>query len=142
MILSRHFEAEKEIEEALNIYRSLTDDNRNAFIGTMVTALNSLATLHLSLERFDEAEKNYQEVISISLERADINSLDVKVNLAAALLGYGCMIIEMESTERIYVAKEAWEEALVLFKQLAEVNPQRWNYQVEITEQLLKDFSE
>jgi tetratricopeptide (TPR) repeat protein len=110
--------AEKEYTEALEIYRTLSKQNPDAYLGYVATMLRKLGGLHDSrnykLENFAKAEKEYMEALAIYRTLSDAYLTDV----ADTLIRLGEWLHRYPLKD-IAKAEEELREALEIYKNLA-----------------------
>ncbi len=127
--------AEKEYQEALDIYKKLAKDNPDVYLGDVAMTLNNLGNLHDDLNQFDAAENEYQEALEIRRKLAKDNP-DVYMGDVAMTL-FNMALLLMKNEQRIGEAKQAAQEALELFKTMAQKAPQLWNQDLDKAQGLL-----
>ena len=137
--LNQYAAAEKEYKEALEIYRKLAKDYPDAYLADVAATLNNLGSLHRDLNQYAAAEKEYQEALVIRRELAKDNP-DAYLGDVAITLD-NIALLMMQDERRIDEAKQAAQEALVLFKVMAQKTPQRWNQYVDIAQVILNKIN-
>ena len=112
--------AEEQYQEALKIYRDLSEKNPNAYLPVLATSCNNLAYLLHDTGSFREAEELHREALKIFRELAGkdpdayLSDLSDSCNNLAGLL---C------DTGSFREAEELHREALKIRRNLAEKNP-------------------
>ena len=112
--------AEEQYQEALKIYRDLSEKNPNAYLPVLATSCNNLADLLQDTGSFKEAEERHREALKICRELAGkdpdayLSDLSYSCNNLAGLL---CDIGSFREAEELH------REALKIRRNLAEKNP-------------------
>ena len=112
--------AEEQYQEALKIYRDLSEKNPNAYLPVLATSCNNLADLLQDTGSFKEAEERHREALKICRELAGkdpdayLSDLSYSCNNLAGLL---CDIGSFREAEELY------REALKIYRDLVEKNP-------------------
>ena len=130
--------AEKEYNEALEIYRRLARKNPEAFESDVALTLNNLAALHYNTQRLDLAEKEYNEALEIYRRLAQKNPEAFESNVASTLNNLAALHY---NTQRFDSAMEELEEALAIYNRMAQytyVDPKR----IEAIESLITKLQE
>lgn len=135
--LQQHATAEFEYQEALDIRREMAKSNPDVYLGDVATTLNNIACLHCILDQYDTAGKEFHEALEIRRKLAKDNPNAYLGDVAETLFNMALLL--MQDEQRIDEAKQAAQEALDLFKMMAQKAPERWNRDVEKA-QLLLDF--
>jgi hypothetical protein len=129
-------EAEKELREALEIYRRLAGARPAEYEGFLAATLHDSAVLHRDSNRLEEAEKECREALSILRRLADENPAKYDGEVAASLLVLGAAHGKMGRLEE---ADGALREALVLYRRLADDDPARFKESVAMAMEALAD---
>jgi tetratricopeptide (TPR) repeat protein len=140
MTLTCNEKAEEEYQEALKIRRELAKTNREAHIGDVAMILNNLAIVHKNLSRYEEAELEYKEALEIRRELAKTNR-DAYIEQVANTLLNLALLLYIDET-RLDEARNAANEALGIYKELAKKYPQIWSKDVEKTQRLLDELND
>ena len=112
--------AEEQYQEALKIYRDLSEKNPNAYLPVLATSCNNLADLLQDTGSFKEAEERHREALKICRELAGkdpdayLSDLSYSCNNLAGLL---CDIGSFREAEELN------REALKIYRDLVEKNP-------------------
>jgi len=85
---------------------------------------NNLGALYTDLERFEEAERAYEEALEIRKELADQNPEAYNSYVATTQNNLGVLYWKLKRFEE---AERAFEEALEIYKELADKNPEVYN---------------
>ncbi|MEB3190033.1 MAG: tetratricopeptide repeat protein [Snowella sp.] len=107
--------AEAEYQEALQIYRTLAEENPRSFLPYVATTLNNLANLHGDRNEMAIAEAEYQEALQIRRTLAEENPRSFLPDVAMTLL---CLSIFY------FQAQPDFEKSLVLAQEVIEIAQQ------------------
>ena len=121
--LGRREEALKASQEAVDLYRSLADQNPQAFLPDLAMSLNNLGNRFSNLGRREEALKASQDAVDLYRTLADQNPQAFLPDLASSLNNVGAMFSNLGRREE---ALKASQEAGDLYRSLADQNPQAY----------------
>jgi tetratricopeptide (TPR) repeat protein len=107
--LGRREEALKPTEEAVGIYRELSESNR-AFLPYLASALNNLGAHYSNLGRREEALKPTEEAVGIRRELLESNRAFLP-DLASSL---GVLGVVRRQAENLQAASESFREGLAV----------------------------
>jgi tetratricopeptide (TPR) repeat protein len=114
-------EALKATEEAVGIYRKLSEQNPQAFLPDLATSLNNLGNRLSELGRREEALKATEEAVGIYRKLSEQNPQAFLPDLASSLNNLGAVLSALGRREE---ALKATEEAVKIRRKLSEQNPQ------------------
>ena len=114
-------EALKATEEAVRIYRKLSEQNPQAFLPYLAGSLNNLGMMLSALGRREEALKATEEAVGIYRKLSELNPQAFLPYLAMSLNNLGNRLSELGRREE---ALKATEEAVKIRRKLSELNPQ------------------
>jgi len=113
-------DAEPFYNDALEINRTLENNQPGEFIADIATTLNNLAILHYRTNRHAEAEKEYGEALKTNRELADQNPDAYMPDVAMTLNN---LAILHSDTNHYDEADKEYDEALRIYRELADKNP-------------------
>jgi tetratricopeptide (TPR) repeat protein len=119
--LGRREEALKATEEAVRIYRKLSEQNPQAFLPDLAMSLNNLGAMLSELGRREEALKATEEAVKIRRKLSELNPQAFLPDLASSLNNLGNRLSALGRREE---ALKATEEAVRIYRKLSELNPQ------------------
>ena len=128
--LNQYPAAEKEYNEALDIYRKLANDNSDAYLPDVAMTLNNLAALHYNLNHFEAAEDEYKEALEIRRELAIVNPGAFLPNAANTLNN---LAVLHDDLNQYPAAEKEYDEALDIYRKLANDNPKAYLSDVAMT---------
>ena len=108
---------------ALNIYRSLSKVNPEAYLPDVAMTLNNLAVLQSDLHQYDKAEENYTEALRNSRDLAKVNPEAYLPDVAGTLNNLANLQSDLHQYDK---AEENYTEALRISRDLAKVNPEAY----------------
>ncbi|MEO0396187.1 MAG: tetratricopeptide repeat protein, partial [Cyanobacteria bacterium P01_A01_bin.137] len=109
--------------EALQVYRTLAEENPRTYLPNVAMTLNNLANLQKAKNEYGAAEANYTEALTVYRTLAEENPRTYLPNVAMTLNNLA--VLQSEKNE--YGAAEAnYTEALQLRRTLAEENPRTY----------------
>jgi tetratricopeptide (TPR) repeat protein len=114
-------EALKATEEAVAIYRKLSEQNPQAFLPYLAGSLNNLGLSLSELGLREEALKATEEAVKIRRKLSEQNPQAFLPDLASSLNNLGLSLSELGLREE---ALKATEEAVAIYRKLSELNPQ------------------
>ncbi len=123
MDVQRFDESETMFKEALDITRSLTQENPLVYEQDLATALNNLAILYMYTHRFEESEAMYKEALIINRRLAQQSILIYKSDLASTLNNLASLYNE---AQRFKESEAMLKEALEIHRFLVQENPQEY----------------
>ena len=128
--LNQFSAAEKEYNEALEIYMKLAKDNTDAYLPDVAMTLNNLAVLHYNLNQYPAAEIEYKEALEtyrkLAKDNPDAYLPDVAMTLNnLAILHY--------NLSQYPAAEKGYKEALEIYRKLAKDNPDAYLPDVAMT---------
>ena len=112
--------AEEQYQEALKIYRDLSEKNPNAYLPVLATSCNNLADLLHDTGSFREAEELHREALKIRRNLAEKNPDAYLPVLAKNCNNLAYLLSDIGSFKE---AEELYQEALKIRRNLAEENP-------------------
>ena len=112
----RFHESEKMLTVALELVRALPEASRSQ----VASVLNSLALLYSDTQRVREAERAYDEALSLRRQLAEDDPQGLP-DVAVTLNNLANLYV---SAQRMREAEKAYDEALSIRRRLAEANPQ------------------
>ena len=112
--------AQKSCQEALGIYRKLTDQNPHAFLPYIATTLNNLGLLLADKNELTLAQKSYQEALGIYRKLADQNPHAFLPDLAMTLNNLANL---QKAKNELTLAQQTYQDALGIYRKLADQNP-------------------
>ena len=112
--------AEEQYQEALKIYRDLSEKNPNAYLPVLATSCNNLAYLLHDTGSFREAEELYREALKIRRELAEKDPDAYLLVLANSCSNLAVLLCDTNSFKE---AEELYREALKIYRDLSEKNP-------------------
>ena len=112
--------AEEQYQEALKIYRDLSEKNPNAYLPVLATSCNNLAILLGSTSSFKDAEKLYREALKIY---RDLSEEDPDAYLPVLAASCNNLAVLNCNTGSFKEAEELYREALKSRRELTEENP-------------------
>ncbi len=117
-------------QQALDIYRTLAQNNPQTFLPDVATTLNNLAILHSDKNEFQKAENAYDEALGIYRKLAQNNPQSFLPNVAGTLNNLGAL---HKAKNKFQKAEKAYDEALDIYRKLAQNNPQSFLSNVAMT---------
>ena len=138
--LNQQSYAETEYKEALVIYRKLAENNPEAYLAYVATALSNLAGMFWKVNQFDAAFSELKEALEIRKKLAEDNPDVYLPDVATSLCNMALLLIK--DTQRTEEAKQVCQEALDIFKVMAEKAPQRFNKDVKMAQRRLDEINE
>jgi tetratricopeptide (TPR) repeat protein len=112
--------AEKEYQEALQIYREVAVENPRSFLPDVARTLNNLAILHRNKNEMAISLSEYQEALQIYQELAGENPRSFLQYVATTLNNLANF--HSDKNERL-IAEQEYQEALQIRRELAVENP-------------------
>ena len=116
----RFAEGEAAYREALKIYRSLAEENPDAFLPNVAATCDNLANLLKDQHRTEEAERLFREALEICRSLATENPDAFLSNVATTCNNLACLLDDQHRTEE---AERLFREALEICRSLATENP-------------------
>ena len=116
----RFAEGEAAYREALKIYRSLAEENADAYLPDVAMTCNNLAVLLDHQHRAEEAERLYREALEIRRSLAKENPDAYLPDVAMTCNNLAVLLDDQHRTEE---AERLYREALEIRRSLAEENP-------------------
>ncbi|WP_232385652.1 tetratricopeptide repeat protein [Methanoregula boonei] len=118
--LNHYRDAKDLYKEAIDIYRRLSERNRESYTSNLTTALNCLGNLYLNINKLDQAKECYENALKLlkGLNNKTINSELGQISSILTNLG-----IVYSSINRPYDAKNSFLEALRIQRIMAKKNP-------------------
>ncbi|HZK60521.1 MAG TPA: tetratricopeptide repeat protein, partial [Anaerovoracaceae bacterium] len=135
--LQRFEEAEKEYDEALEIYKKLAVKSPDACLPDVAMTQNNLANLYSDLKRFEEAEKAYNEALEIYKKLA-VKSPDAY--LPDMAMTQNNLAVLFRNLQRFEEAEKAYNEALEIRKKLVVKSPDAYLPDVAMTQNNLANL--
>ncbi|PSR56372.1 hypothetical protein AHMF7605_24175 [Adhaeribacter arboris] len=118
--IKEYQKAENASLEALNIYRSLAQNNPVAFEPNVAMALTNLGASYRDIQEYQKAENASLEALNIYRSLAQNNPVAFEPNVATALNNLGILYRDIQEYEK---AEKASLEALNIYRSLAQNNP-------------------
>jgi tetratricopeptide (TPR) repeat protein len=118
--VGRRQEALAPTEEAVTIYRRLTETNPAAYLPDLAMSLNNLGNWLAEVGRRQEALAATEEAVTIHRRLTEANPAAYLPNLAAALNNLGLRLAEVGRRQE---ALAPTEEAVTIYRRLTETNP-------------------
>ena len=106
--------------EALEIYRSMAEDNPEGYLPHVAMTLNNLAVLQTDKNEFVAAEGAYQEALTIRRRLAEINPQAYMPDVAQSLNNLARL---QQAKNELNAAEAGYQEALTIRRRLAGADP-------------------
>ncbi|MCS7352478.1 MAG: tetratricopeptide repeat protein, partial [Anaerolineae bacterium] len=119
--LGRREEALQATEEAVALYRRLTQQHPQAFLPDLARSLTDLGARLSKVGRFEEAIQATEEAVRLFRQLTDQHPQAFLPDLARSLVSLGARLSKVSRFEE---ALQATEEAVRLLRQLADQHPQ------------------
>ena len=116
----RYAEAEEAYNNALEIYKRLSERNPDAYEPDLANSYNSLGTLYSDTRRYAEAEEAYNNALEIRKRLSERNPDAYEPNLAMSLFNMGVFYYNQEKYED---ARPWLQKALEIYERLERENP-------------------
>ncbi len=120
---SRMDEARRYFERALELHKSLTQQNVGAYLPDVARSLNNLGNLDRLQNRTDEARRHCEEALNIYRQLAQQSPDEYATYLAATLNNLGSLD---RLQNRMEESRQHYEEAVKIQRQLAQQNPNKY----------------
>jgi hypothetical protein len=117
---NQYNQAQPLYEEALQIYRSLAQENPAAYLPDVAMTLNNLANLQKDKNEFGSAQEKYEEALQIYRALAQENPAAYLPDVAMTLNNLANL---QKAKNEFGSAQEKYEEALQIRRSLAQENP-------------------
>ena len=130
-------EARQHYEEALRSYRQLAQQNPDAYLLDMATALNNLGTVDGIQNRMDDARQHFEEALKIYRQPAQQNPDAHMPDLAMTLTNFG-KLDHLEN--RFEESRTHYIEAMIIYKKLAQGDPARYAGDIARVEASLQEL--
>jgi len=128
--LKRYKDAEMAHNEALKIYKELSEKNPKVYLQKVGIILNNLGILYRNLRRYEEAKKLQIEALKIYNDLAEKDIEKYLPNVAKTQIILGNLNKDLRKYD---VAEKLYLKALKNYKDLAEKNPEEYLYYVART---------
>ena len=122
--------AEKEYQEALEIYKELARTTPEVYLPDVATTLNNLANLHSNTHDFKAAEKEYQETLAKYRELAKTTPEAYLPKVATTLNNLANL---HSDTHDFKAAEKEYQEALAKYRDLAKTTSEAYLPDVAMT---------
>ncbi len=119
--IQRYELAEELYKKAIEIYKGLVNNNRQAFEPYLASIYNNLANLYRATQRYDLAEELYKKVIEIRERLTKENPQVYEPDLANS---YNNLALLYDDTQRYDLAEELYKKAIEIYKGLVNNNRQ------------------
>ena len=115
--------ARRHYEEALRMYRSLSEQNPEAYMPSVAGTLNNLGALLQATNELEQARAYYEEALEIRREMSKQNPKAYQSDVAMSLSNLGGVL---RTTNEFQQARACCEEALEIRRELSEQNPKTY----------------
>ena len=133
-VVNEHAMSLKEYDEALEIYRTLAEENP-VYLVDVARTLSGLGILHRVTNEQQQALEKYNEALKINRQLAAENQKEYSADLAQTLNHSGVLYWNFKEYAK---AQEALEEALAIRKNLAIENPKDY---IDVVAQTLNNLA-
>jgi CHAT domain-containing protein/tetratricopeptide (TPR) repeat protein len=117
-------------EEALGLYRQLTQQQPQVYAPNLAATLTSLGAALQDLRRFEAAIATHEEALGLLRQLAERQPQVYAPAMAATLTSFGNALFGLRRYE---VAVAALEDALILYRRLAQQQPKVHDHNLAIT---------
>lgn len=114
-------------EEALSIFRTLTQQNPETFVSKVALTLNNLAILHADTQQLDQAEKEFTETLKIYRRLTEKSPEAFESEVAMTLVNLANL---HSNRKRFDQAEKEFTEALEILHRSADKNPEAFESNV------------
>ena len=115
--------AEEQYQEALKIYRDLSEKSPDVYLPALAMSCNNLASLLYDAHSFKEAEKLYREALKIRRELAEKNP---DVYLPSLATNYNNLAALLHTFGSFKEAEKLYREAFEILRELAKKTPKAY----------------
>jgi len=115
--------ARRHYEEALRMYRSLSEQNPEAYMPSVARTLNNLGALLQATNELQQAQAYYEEALEIRREMSKQSPKAYQSDVAMSLSNLGGVL---RATNEFQQARACCEEALEIRRELSEQNPEAY----------------
>lgn len=116
-----------ECEEALMIYKNLSNDNPSTYSFEMANALNNIAMFHAELNENSRALREYEDALEIYRDLAQSKSADYSLYVAKVLSNLGIINTNRKNYQEALIQLE---ESLKIYKSFAKARSTKFAFEI------------